>query len=214
MPSVTRTCGTGANDASYGTHAWSNPTRITSNDGSLASTTLISGSTNYLKATNFNFSTLIPAGSTITGIAVSWEIDDGNDQICADDRVRIVKGGVIGSTDLGRGAGVNWPTIQTLITFGGDGELWGETWTVSDIESATFGAVISAAKTGGFAAPSCDYCSITVYYTEAAAGQPAAKRMGGVQFANRRVHGGGGIQMWCERFKGWKRRSSGILVPG
>lgn len=60
-------CGTGA--ASGAGTAWSNPTRITVNDGSFADSSLAAGgNSNQLQATNFGFS--IPAGSTINGVLV------------------------------------------------------------------------------------------------------------------------------------------------
>lgn len=99
--------GTGANDASVGTKAWTS-TSITASDNSYAtigSSMTTNQTTQYLKCTNFNFA--IPAGATINGITAEAELaeQDGFGST-TDIAVRIVKGGAIGSTDKSR-AGVS-----------------------------------------------------------------------------------------------------------
>lgn len=82
----------------------------------------------------------------------------------ADNRVRIVKGGSIGTTNKTGGA---WPTSDAYATYGADDDLWGETWTPADINASNFGVAISAI--GEFAFPtvaSVDHIRITVYYIE------------------------------------------------
>jgi len=89
--------GTVANDNSIGTIPWVNPGNATTSDDADATCTL-SYTGNYLKATNFGFA--IPADATINGILVEFEKDqDGPMNALSDNAVRIVKGGVIGSTD-------------------------------------------------------------------------------------------------------------------
>jgi hypothetical protein len=82
----------------------------------------------------------------------------------SDSRVRIVKGGTIGSTD--KASGSEWPTTDTYATYGADDDLWGETWTVSDINSSGFGVAISARGLASGGTASIDHIRITVYYLE------------------------------------------------
>jgi len=110
-PNIT---GTGANDASVGTNAWSNPTNITVNDDTFA--------------------------------AVTGTFDAGPDIL--QNAVRIVKAdGSIGTTNKSTGSALP-STVFSNITFGGPADLWGETWTATDINDADFGAVFQTIRTG------------------------------------------------------------------
>ena len=154
---------TGADDP------WSNPDRAVSSNNQYATATIGGSSdvTYYLRATGFGFS--IPAGSTIDGIQIGIE----RNAICVgsctsnvrDYRVRMVKGGTIGTTDRAD-TSTNWPTSDATATYGGAGDLWGTTWTVADINNAATGVVISATRTsGGDKTARVDYISMIVYYT-------------------------------------------------
>lgn len=59
----------------------------------------------------------------------------------SDERVRIVKGGAIGATD--KSSVTVWNTTEAYYVYGADGELWGETWTADDINSADFGTALA-----------------------------------------------------------------------
>ncbi len=157
---------TAANDSSIGTVAWSNPSRVTSDDNSEADASLNCNSSNYLKATNFGF--FIPPSSTVSGIQVEWKKRGSVASAILDNAVRIVKGGTIGSQD--KSSGTNWPTTAATTTYGGQTDLWGETWTVADINSTSFGAALSAKETPCAGASAfLDAVRITVYYTESPA---------------------------------------------
>jgi hypothetical protein len=66
----------------------------------------------------------------------------------SDNAVRIVKGGVIGSTDK---SGIsNWNSTDTVVYYGGPSDLWGESWSASDINSSNFGFAISALESYTF----------------------------------------------------------------
>ena len=69
-----------------------------------------------------------------------------NAGVVYDHRVRIIKGGAIGSTD--KASGTAWPGSLAYTTYGGASDLWGETWTASDINASTFGVAISAYGSG------------------------------------------------------------------
>ena len=174
----------GANDASYGTVAWTQEGDIVSHNGAYAACSFSSvADSNYLKATNFGFT--IPSGATIDGIVVEVEKYDFSNSGLVDARVRIVKGGTVGSTDLSSGA--TWPFVPAYVTHGSSSNLWGDTWTHSDVNASNFGVVLSVHSPITSALALVDHVRITVYYTASSAGQPAAKRMGGVQFAHTMV---------------------------
>lgn len=155
--------GTGENDASYGSNDWVNPGNITAEDASVSTFLAFGADTsNYLKATNFGFS--IPSGATIDGILVEILITD-NGGTGLDDRVRIVKGGTISTTDLSTGAGI--PNAEAYVSYGGATNLWGESWTDSDINASNFG-VVYAAVTTEFTSVQVNTIRVTVYYTSAA----------------------------------------------
>ena len=116
---------------------WLNTGNIVSSDNSYAQATLNStdNATYYLQATNFSFS--IPAGSTINGIAVTIERSSACVTTCtstvSDSRIRIIKGGLVQSTD--RSTGAAWPTTEAVAVFGTTSDLWGTTWTAADINA-------------------------------------------------------------------------------
>jgi len=152
--------GTGSNDASVGTIAWTNTGNITADDGATANIPFTSGTTNYLTATNYGFS--IPSGSTINGITA--EIKEVNGEfggITKDNAVRIIKGGVIQSSNK---ANTNiWPA-GVYVSYGGTSDLWGASWSAADINSSGFGLAISAFLSSSDN-PSIDAIRITVNYT-------------------------------------------------
>lgn len=156
--------GTAADDATVGTLAWSNPDNIKVSDNvyASASTSTVPFTTHYLKATNFGFS--IPAGATINGILVEIERKMSGPSVSViDSEIKIVKSdGSIGSTNKSTGA--TWQTVESYSSFGGSSDLWGETWTSSDINSSNFGAVLSA--TVNLRTANVDHIRITITYTE------------------------------------------------
>lgn len=157
----------GANDTSYGSIAWSNPTNIYASENTRASVTL-SGTTatNYLSASSFGFS--IPTDATIVGITASIERvrNGGTTGVARDNVVRLVKGGtVIG--DNKAATGTNWPTTEAAATYGSSTDLWGTTWTPSDINASNFGLVVAAAgaAAGADRVANVDQILINVAYT-------------------------------------------------
>ena len=154
-------CGTGVDDSSIGTDAWSNPQNACATPSNTADVTLTNGTSHYLKATNFGFT--LSNCDTIDGIEVTVTRSSTKDrgQYALDNAIRIVKGGTIGSTD--RSGTDDWSTSP--VTYGGSTDKWGETWTCSDIDNnANFGVAISA-KSNRAPIASLDTIQITVYYT-------------------------------------------------
>jgi len=163
--------GTLVEDDSYGMSAWTDPSQAATSDDTYATADVFSFpapiDTFYLKATNFSFS--IPGGATIDGILVEIEKSKASGlESVIDRQVRIVKGGTIGSTEK---ADANpWTTTDTYVSYGGSSDLWGESWSASDINASDFGVVLSAGTDGSSGTAQIDHFRITVYYTEGAAG--------------------------------------------
>lgn len=167
---------TDAVDTSFGTLGWTNlgMTYTSNNQYSYPSTSSASYiSAYYLKVTNFGFS--IPSGSIITGIVVEierWTNSEVGYQ-AKDSRIRIIKGGTIQTTDLADTSTV-WPNTDTYRTYGSSSELWGTTWTYTDINSSTFGVAISPQLKGFPGKITCyaliDHVRITVHYTTGGGG--------------------------------------------
>ncbi|MBP9850695.1 MAG: hypothetical protein KBC47_03310 [Candidatus Peribacteraceae bacterium] len=203
-----RSAGTGANDATVGTQAWTTPTKIDANDGTHALATEITSNliSQYLKATNFGFS--IPDGAQIDGIIANVERIQCSDRgAMVDSTVKLVKSGSI-SGDNKADTVTQWSTADKQ--YGGSTDLWGNTWTAADINSTNFGIAISGSWTysevpltgcaQGFtdvAAPwyGIDYITITVHYTEAAAATSS---------------GGGGNATWLIQL----RQQNGLNAQG
>lgn len=164
--------GSGANDASAGDVAWSTPTNIASSDDSYATSAIGSlQTTQYLVATGFGFS--IPAGATINGITVEIEKSRTGLGSVNDLAVRIVKGGVIGSTDKSNATA--WPTTDAYTTYGSSSDVWGETWTSTDINASNFGVMIRGTNNAARSATArVDHIRITITYTPATASSPVS----------------------------------------
>jgi hypothetical protein len=175
VASATLSASTGTNDNSIGSVAFDNPARIVSSNDSRAEgealAVLFSGTTNYLKATNFGFS--IPPVSSICGVRVEIEKRDGGFLSIGtgikDYEVRLVIGNIITGDNLATSS--NWPASpESFYTYGSSSELWGTTLTPAIVNASDFGVTI-AARFNGIAAliPSADIDNIrmTVYYNPA-----------------------------------------------
>ena len=164
--------GTMANDTAVGTEAWSVVDNAKASDDNRAFNTssfndpVLPFITNYLKATNFGFE--IPTGATINGILVEIERSERSGfGSVYDSEVKIVKAdGSIGTTNKADTA-TAWTGTDSYFEYGASDDLWGETWTASDINDADFGAVLAAnVFSGTFVSAGVDHIRITVYYTE------------------------------------------------
>jgi hypothetical protein len=154
----TSVAGTGVN--------WTSPARAISSNGSYATASVDGSTTDYLECVDYGFT--IPAGATINGITVNVERKSSNTNNggSQDAAMRIVQGGVIGTTDLS--SATIYTTADVVAAHGGAANLWGLTWTYADINAANFGAAFQATKasaTGGAHTISVDHIQITVTYT-------------------------------------------------
>jgi len=170
---------TAANDTSIGVTSWTSPNDVFTSNNVRAN--IYGGFGNfvshYLKATNFGFS--IPSGATINGIVAEIETSTSTPQPngnVADYSVKIVKGGTISGTNK---AGNNWSSTESYKTYGTSSDLWGVSWTDTDINSSDFGVGLSVTYTydskEGPSTLQIDHVRITVYYTAGGGGGSSSK---------------------------------------
>ena len=135
------------NDASYGTIAFTDPAYAQWSDANRATVSVtpteLTGTTNYLKATNFGF--FIPSSSSICGVVVEIEKSASGINFqtsVTDDIVKIVKGGLAVGNNAALGG--NWPPTDTYFSYGSYNNLWGTSFTPADINAPNFGIIIAA----------------------------------------------------------------------
>jgi len=155
-------------EAPGGRVAWDSPQRAESSDDGYATATSEKENsyTHYLWAYIFNFN--IPTSATINGIKVEIERHAsgvvGADYV-VDNIVRLIKNGeVVG--DNKADDTTHWPSTDTYAVYGGSNDLWGTTWTPSNINSNEFGVALSVYLNGAVRVEAyVDHIRITVYYT-------------------------------------------------
>jgi len=149
---------------------WSDPENVKTSNDSYAHVTHggVSNNSSYLYVSDFGFS--IPSGAAVTGIKVEVEKHTtlsggtpGNEQ-ARDFHAQIVKGGVVGSAN--KSIASVWPTSDAYSTYGGNSDLWDETWTPADINASDFGFAFSSTQGNSSINNSyVDHIRITVYYS-------------------------------------------------
>jgi hypothetical protein len=124
------------------------------------------GTTDILTATNFGVS----SGSTVVGIevTVTRKRSTAASTSFKDNLVRLTKDG---STAVGSNkadTATAYPTSFGTVTYGGPTDLWGTTWTQSEVQASTFGLMFASDYTssGNFATASVDQITLKVYYTD------------------------------------------------
>lgn len=168
-----------ADDAAVGTKAWTNPGNVAASDNTYATLTCTAGTlaetTHYIKATNFGFA--VPSGATINGITVSIERKASLSEVSKyfkDSTVSLVKGGTVSGANKAATA-TAWPTSDAVATYGGAADLWTLTLTDSDVNTSTFGVVLSCLmrdRFGSGVTGSVDLITITIDYTAGASFSP------------------------------------------
>ncbi len=159
--------GTVIDDDTIGENAWLDTENIKISDDSYSRNHGNAGEiSHYLKSTNFGFS--IPEGATINGIKVEVEKYATYSNNNVDYEVKIIKSdGVLGSENKADTI-TKWPAVDpdTYVSYGGDTDLWSESWTAGNINNANFGVVFANEFTQGTLNAYVDHIKITVYYTE------------------------------------------------
>ncbi len=165
--SVSKT-GIGTNVGGPGTIAWSNPNNITLPVGSPYTTANLNttSTTENLQGTNYGFS--IPADAIISGITVSINRLSSLNILGVsiyDVDLKLLKNGTIAGNS--KASSMGWPMIMDLAAYGGTSDLWGTTWTASEINNANFGVSLSAGNPSFFIprVATVDYIQISVTYT-------------------------------------------------
>lgn len=144
---------------------WSNLSNLGANDGSYATVTLggASDPSNLVKVSNFNFT--IPTSAVINGITVEISRKVNNTEQTADNEVKLIKAGTVQTTN--KASATNYTTSDVVATYGGPADLWGTTWTPSDINNIGFGNAFSCMIiTSPSRIVSSDFIRITVNYTD------------------------------------------------
>lgn len=153
-----------ANDSSVGTVSWGGLTNSIGSNNFYSTCTLTTGNTvgYYLKHTGYGFS--VPSGATIDGIVIEYEANSNTSTKATWLTVKSIKGGTIGGNNNGTGADL--PASDTYVSFGSSSDLWGQTWSHSDINASNFGFAFSPGRTGPPSATArIDHSRATVYYT-------------------------------------------------
>jgi hypothetical protein len=153
--------------------AWVNPTNVSTSNNAYATYGL---DANVLTST-LSISTLgfaIPSGATITGIEASIERKASANSCINTDTTEVAgiwltkSAGVTQGTN--KGSATFWTTIDTTQTLGSSSDLWGSTWTDTEINAAGFGVgLVAWNECATLKTVSVDYMAVTVYYTPSGA---------------------------------------------
>lgn len=159
--------GTGANSNDGGNTAWTNPTNVQGDTTGTAATCAPGSSVGHtsqlLRASNFGFA--VPTGATVDGITVEVEKQASASNRSAWSSCRILKAGAETGTAKESG-GSAWSNSKAFQTLGGVADLWGTTWTPSEINASGFGVSIKVRRTATQAVTDSVFrVRITVSYT-------------------------------------------------
>lgn len=144
--------------------SWPNPNAISGGGTASISLSGVGGSSKLLRATAFGFS--IPPSAIIQGITASLTRSDSDSSgKLFDVVIEVLKAGSAVGTNHANG--VAWDGSTVL--YGGSSDLWGATWTPSDINDTGFGLEISVTNTDGVAhTASAGSLSLTVSFVSGA----------------------------------------------
>lgn len=147
--------------------AWTNPERITADDDSAALNSLAVGApdSQLLYGDTLGFS--VPSGATIDGIEarIDASVLTG---VCDDRTARLFDTAGSPKGD-DKADATDWASTPTLRTYGGTTDLWGASWSDTDVNDADFGFGIAAKfVSGAFASANVDFMQLNVHFTDAA----------------------------------------------
>lgn len=162
----------GASPPSAGTVVWSNPTGVIAEDSNPAYTYPSIGIgdyyTHWLVSSQHGFA--LPTDAVIAGIKVDVKRSCATTlgHAIVDSGVRLVKGGTVQATDRSD-AMTPWPFTSAWKTYGSASDLWGGSWTGTDINNSGFGVAVAAHLMGlsgsVYDQAGVDAVKVTVYYT-------------------------------------------------
>lgn len=147
--------------------SWSNESNIvSSNDTNASATVLASATTAWLTATNFSFA--VTASGTLTGVVVTVEIAVSG-ILTANPTLEAQL--IIGGSQTGSIKSVVFSsTSDTIITFGGDSDLWGNaSISEAQAEASNFGVAIRVTnnQSVGSLTITVDHVAMSVYFAGA-----------------------------------------------
>jgi hypothetical protein len=154
-------------------YSFDDPQNISNDDADASTVTsvfsLFDKQTEYLQAKDFGFN--IPTGASICGIEVHVVKSAANVLLnlatVTDYNVRIIKNNSLTGPNMADAA--EWSSTDTYITYGGVNDLWGTTWSPTDINSNNFGFSIAGeivTTAALFPSARIDHISITVHYLD------------------------------------------------
>jgi thermitase len=163
VTSVTASPGSCNTHPGLGTVAWINTDLAKANDNKFAGVPLATTSgtltSNILACFGFGFN--IPGNASIKGIKVSIKrARDVTAGSALDEAVRLIKSGTPSVGDRSSASQYNVGVI--IDEHGGETDLWGDTWTPTQINASSFG---TAFVTKGNVSVGVDNIAVTVYYT-------------------------------------------------
>jgi hypothetical protein len=143
---------------------WTNPDNAKTQNSVYAIADIVAEYTDYLNTYNYGFS--IPAGRTINGIYVAVYRHAEQATHMKDKYVYLMDGTATKGNN--KYSGSFWPTSDTYQYYGGSSDLWGASWTVTQINNSDFGIGLvvvteSVAKREAYV----DSMAIKVYYSDA-----------------------------------------------
>ena len=155
--------------SSENTDAWVSPTSVFADDGTNASITAASYDSpdisQILVVSDFGFA--IPGTATIDGIVVTIERNNAAGA-ASDNRVQLAKGtafaNLVGTNKAD--TATDWPASMGIANYGGTTDLWGTTWTPTEINASTFAVFLSVQADAANTDIAVDYIQVTVHYTE------------------------------------------------
>lgn len=157
--------------AAPGTRDWNNPSNMTADDATYSrlAVKIKNGQDTYtINATMSGNEFTLPVDATINGITVTIEFQDVQTGPMGDSVIFIIKGGTASGTDH-KDETDDWPTSAGGLitkTWGSTSDLWGLSWTASDINASNFGVSIKGVEVDAvFAQPEIDYIQISVDYS-------------------------------------------------
>lgn len=157
-----------SDNSNGGTQAWITPSNAGADDTIETDVDLAESElSDYLNLQNYGFS--IPTGATINGIEVDAQQTYAAGSGCRGDAVTtdaiLLKGGTPTGDNKATGGNVS------NATYGGAADLWGTTWTPSEINATNFGMVVSYTATPEDTCTiEVDFVGITVTYTAVGGG--------------------------------------------
>ena len=166
FPVTGATAGTGT--------GWTNPTRVVADDNSNATVAVTGGlstttaTSATLSATNFGFS--VPTNATIVGITATigrYSTQNATNSWTKDNTVKLLKAGTVTGNNLGLTT-TNWATTEAATAYGSASNLWGATWTPTDINNTNFGLSLIVNLSGAAfttTTANVDYVKLAVTYT-------------------------------------------------